>query len=82
MYQAFGWTPPSFAHVGLLLDTNRQKLSKRAASTNIYDLRKQGIFPEALNNFAALLGWSHGTGNDVMDMKELIANASLTISCS
>lgn len=77
MYQAFGWTPPTFAHVGLLLDKNRQKLSKRLESMSIADLRHEGVFPETLTNFVALLGWSHNTGNDTMCLQELINNVSI-----
>ena len=74
MYQALGWTPPQFAHVGLLLDKDRQKLSKRVESMGIADLRNKGIFPETLTNFVALLGWSHRFGNDAMSLEDLIKN--------
>jgi glutamyl-tRNA synthetase len=77
MYQAFGWTPPIFAHVGLLLDKNRQKLSKRLESMGIADLRDKGVFPETLTNFVALLGWSHNTGNDAMSLEDLIKNVGI-----
>jgi glutamyl-tRNA synthetase len=77
IYQAFGWTPPQFAHVGLLLDKNRQKLSKRLDSMRIAELRDKGIFPETLTNFVALLGWSHGCGNDTMSLEDLISNVSI-----
>ncbi|KAE9372324.1 hypothetical protein N431DRAFT_240036 [Stipitochalara longipes BDJ] len=77
MYQAFGWKPPAFAHVGLLLDKNRQKLSKRTGSIDISEWRNQGIFPETLTNFVALLGWSHNTRSDIMSMEDLISNASM-----
>ncbi|KAF8852268.1 glutamyl-tRNA synthetase [Acephala macrosclerotiorum] len=77
MYQAFGWTPPAFAHVGLLLDSSRNKLSKRTGSIDIASFRDKGVFPEALTNFVALLGWSHQESNDVMSMDDLIANASM-----
>jgi glutamyl-tRNA synthetase len=81
MYQAFGWEPPQYAHVGLLLDQKRQKLSKRAESANLADLKdKLGVFPDALTNYVALLGWSHNTGNDVMILKELIDNVSFVAS--
>lgn len=77
MYQAFGWSPPQFAHVGLLLDKDNQKLSKRTESTNIIELRdKKGIFPETLTNFVALLGWSHNARSDVMSMEDLIKNVT------
>ncbi|KAK0125415.1 Glutamate--tRNA ligase mitochondrial [Cadophora gregata] len=77
MYQAFGWEPPAFAHVGLLLDKNKQKLSKRTGSIDISSYRELGIFPETLTNFVALLGWSHNVGRDIMSMKDLIRNASM-----
>lgn len=74
IYEAFGWEPPKFSHVGLLLDESRRKLSKRKASMEIASLRSEGVFPEALTNFVALLGWSHELQSDVMNMKELIEN--------
>lgn len=77
MYQAFGWEPPSFAHVGLLLDKDRRKLSKRTGSIDVAAYRAMGIFPETLTNFVALLGWSHNSSKDFMSMEELIHNASM-----
>lgn len=72
LYNAFHWDPPQYGHVPLLVDANRQKLSKRNFDSDISSFRdKQGIFPEALTNFAALLGWSHQRKNDVMDLPEL-----------
>ncbi|KAL3417714.1 glutamyl-tRNA synthetase [Phlyctema vagabunda] len=77
LYQAFGWEPPQFAHVGLLLDASRAKLSKRNQDIDIASYRKQGIFPETLTNFVALLGWSHTQKKDVMSMQDLLQNASM-----
>ncbi|KAI1005754.1 hypothetical protein K3495_g2464 [Podosphaera aphanis] len=77
IYQALDWEPPIFAHVGLLLDKEGQKLSKRAGSVDVSSFRAQGIFPETLTNFLALLGWSHNQANDVMSLEDLINNASL-----
>ena len=73
LYSAFGWEPPNFCHASLLVDKNKQKLSKRLESVNIAELRNNGIFPEALNNYVALLGWSHQRENDVMNMQELVS---------
>lgn len=81
MYKAFGWTPPEFAHVGLLLDKDRRKLSKRLESMSIADLRDKGVFPETLTNFVALLGWSHNCGNDAMSLKDLVKNVRMLPSC-
>ncbi|PSN66262.1 glutamyl-tRNA synthetase [Corynespora cassiicola Philippines] len=77
MYNAFGWTPPKFAHVGLLVDEQGNKLSKRNFDTDIAAFREMEIFPETLTNFAALLGWSHQEKNDIMDLKSLIDKFTL-----
>ena len=71
LYYCFSWTPPAYAHVPLLVDTHRQKLSKRNFNSDISTFRDTGIFPEALMNFAALLGWSHTQKRDVMTMAQL-----------
>ncbi|KAL2188552.1 Nucleotidylyl transferase [Thermothelomyces heterothallicus CBS 203.75] len=57
LYQAFGWEPPQFAHVGLLADRYRQKLSKREDSANLQYYKDGHILPSALLNFVVLLGW-------------------------
>ncbi|APA10956.1 hypothetical protein sscle_07g057260 [Sclerotinia sclerotiorum 1980 UF-70] len=77
MYQAFGWKPPTFAHVGLLLDKDRKKLSKRDGAIDIATYRDAGYFPETVTNFVALLGWSHERSYDIMSMQELVDNASM-----
>lgn len=74
MYSAFGWTPPEFAHVGLLADEHGNKLSKRNFDTDITAFKEMEIFPETLTNFAALLGWSHREKTDIMDLQTLIKN--------
>ncbi|KAF4633823.1 hypothetical protein G7Y89_g4291 [Cudoniella acicularis] len=74
LYEAFGWQPPEFAHVSLLVDKDRRKLSKRTGSIEIADFREKGVFPETLCNFVALLGWSHNNKYDLMSMRELIAS--------
>lgn len=77
MYNAFDWTPPQFAHVGLLVDEHGNKLSKRNFDTDITAFKEMEIFPETLTNFAALLGWSHKEKTDIMDLNRLIQNFSL-----
>jgi glutamyl-tRNA synthetase len=71
LYSAFNWTPPQFAHVGLLVDEQGNKLSKRNFDTDIAAFKEMEIFPETLTNFAALLGWSHKERSDVMDLETL-----------
>ena len=79
MYEAFGWQAPAYAHVGLLLDQQRQKLSKRQHDTGIDSFRADGIFPEALTNFVALLGWSHALSSDKMNLAQLTENVILPV---
>lgn len=81
MYEAFGWAAPQFAHVGLLVNDKNQKLSKRDGSIDISSYRdEQGVFPESLANFVALLGWSHTERSDVMSMQNLIDKVRYTIT--
>ncbi|ELR02315.1 Glutamate--tRNA ligase mitochondrial [Pseudogymnoascus destructans] len=76
LYDAFGWQPPTFGHVGLLTDLNGQKLSKRNFDLDISAFRNMGVLPDALSNFVALLGWSHTQKKDTMDIQELAKNFS------
>jgi glutamyl-tRNA synthetase len=72
LYNAFNWEPPKFGHVPLLVEKSGQKLSKRNADIDIaYFKEKQGIFPETLINFAALLGWSHSQKSDTFSLENL-----------
>lgn len=71
LYESLDWSPPLYAHVPLLVDQNKQKLSKRNFDSDISSFRSKGIFPETLINFAALLGWSHTQKKDVMDLSQL-----------
>jgi len=82
MYEAFGWQPPQFAHVGLLTGIDGAKLSKRTGSTDVRSFREQGVLPEALVNFVALLGWSNRKSSDVMSLKELEKNVSESLAAN
>lgn len=57
LYQAFGWKTPVFAHIAMVLGTDRQKLSKRNGDSSVKDYLEKGYLPEALINFLSLLGW-------------------------
>ena len=57
IYEAFGWTPPVFAHLSTILGSDRERLSKRHGATSIASFREMGYLPEALVNYLALLGW-------------------------
>lgn len=58
IYEAFGWTPPVFAHLSLVLGPDHAPLSKRHGATSVAEFRQKGYLPEALVNYLALIGWS------------------------
>ncbi|MCH8837535.1 MAG: glutamate--tRNA ligase [Candidatus Marinimicrobia bacterium] len=72
LYQSFGWEPPTFAHLPLLLNPDRSKLSKRQGHVAVEDYRDQGYLPEAMVNFVALLGWHEQGNREVFTLAELI----------
>lgn len=61
VYEAFGWTPPRFAHLSLVLGPDHAPLSKRHGATSVAEFRAKGYLPEALVNYLALIGWSPRT---------------------
>lgn len=60
LYQALGFTPPSFAHLSLVMGPDHTPLSKRHGATSVMEFRERGYLPEALVNYLALIGWSPG----------------------
>lgn len=72
LFQMIGWEPPAYAHVPLLLNKDRTKLSKRQNDVAAEDYLKKGYLPEALLNFLALLGWNPGTEQELFSLPELI----------
>jgi glutamyl-tRNA synthetase len=77
LFQCFGWKPPQYAHVPLLLNKTRAKLSKRDGAVAVEDYIAKGYVPEALLNFIALLGWNPGTTQELFSLQELIEAFSL-----
>ena len=77
LYQAFGKTPPSFAHVPLIMGPDKQRLSKRHGATSVMEYEKQGYIPEAMFNFLALLGWGTGGNDELFTRAELIQRFNL-----
>jgi glutamyl-tRNA synthetase len=71
LYEAFGWTPPLFAHVPMVLGPDHAKLSKRHGAVSVGEFRARGILPAALANYLALLGWSPGDGEELLPIDEL-----------
>ena len=72
LYQAFGWKLPVFAHISLLRNPDKSKLSKRKNPVWTSYYLDQGIFPEALLNYLALMGWSHPEGKEIFSLEEYI----------
>ncbi|HXZ94831.1 MAG TPA: glutamate--tRNA ligase, partial [Dehalococcoidia bacterium] len=77
LYQALNWQAPQFAHLPMILGSDRAKLSKRHGDTNINEYQKQGYLPDAMVNFLALLGWSLDDRTELLSREELIAHFSL-----
>lgn len=69
--QALGVEPPRFAHVPLILGSDRQRLSKRHGATSVQAYRDQGYLPHAMANFLVRLGWSHGD-QEIFSPEELV----------
>ncbi len=72
LFAALGGPVPVFAHLPLILGTDKKRLSKRTGSTSVEEFRDQGLLPEALYNYLALLGWSPGDDREVMTRDEMI----------
>lgn len=72
LYEAFGWEPTTFAHLPLLVNESKQKLSKRHGDVAVEDFKAKGYLPEALVNFIAFLGWNPGTDQEIFSLNELI----------
>lgn len=71
IYEALGFTPPHFAHVPMILGSDKQKLSKRHGATAVIEYEKQGYLPQAMVNYLVRLGWSYGD-EELFTMEELI----------
>lgn len=71
LYQAFGWSPPVFLHLPVLLSPDgKGKLSKRHGATSLREYREKGYLPEALNNFLLLLGWHPPDDRELFSLEE------------
>jgi glutamyl-tRNA synthetase len=77
LYHAFGWTPPQFGHVPVVLGPDKKKLSKRHGATSVLQFRDEGYLVEALVNFMTLLGWAYDGQRELFARQELIEYFSL-----
>lgn len=72
LYEAFGWQPPIFMHMPLLLNKEGKKLSKRKNPTSIFYYRDSGYLPEAVLNFLSLMGYSMPADREIYPLSDLI----------
>jgi glutamyl-tRNA synthetase len=77
LFQALGHAVPAFAHVPLILGTDKKRLSKRHGATSVTEYKRMGYMPEAMVNFLALLGWSPGDDRELLSRDELVAAFAL-----
>jgi glutamyl-tRNA synthetase len=70
IYQAFGWELPVFAHLPILRNPDKSKLSKRKNPVWASWYLEQGFLPDAVLNYLALMGWSHPDGKEIFDTEE------------
>ncbi|MDD3003223.1 MAG: glutamate--tRNA ligase [Candidatus Shapirobacteria bacterium] len=78
LYRAFGWEPPQFAHLTVLLNPDgKGKMSKRSGSTHARAFLDDGYLPEAMLNFLMLLGWNPGTEKEFFTLDEFVEAFSI-----
>ncbi len=71
LYEAFGWEPPVYCHLPMVMGKDGQKLSKRHGSTSLRDFREKGYLPEAIINYVTLVGWSLDGSTEFFSKEEL-----------
>lgn len=76
LYRYFGWDMPVFAHLPLLLNPDKSKLSKRQGDVAVEDYRAKGYLPEAIVNFVAFLGWNPGDEREIFMLDQLVKEFS------
>lgn len=77
LFEAFGWPVPKYAHLPIILGSDKSKLSKRHGARPASDFRKDGFLPEAILNYMALLGWTPPSGKEILPISEMIAEYDL-----
>ena len=78
LFRALGHPEPRFAHLPLILNPDRTKMSKRKSQTAVSDYIAEGFIREALVNYLALLGWATGTEEEVLSIDEIVERFELT----
>ncbi|MDR3279185.1 MAG: glutamate--tRNA ligase [Synergistaceae bacterium] len=78
IYRALGWTPPHFAHLPMILGSDKKKLSKRHGATSVFEYNDMGYLPESVFNFLALLGWTPGDDLEIFDRELAVGKFELS----
>lgn len=71
IYEAFGWEPPRFAHLPMVMGKDGSKLSKRHGSTSVIEFRRSGYLAEAITNYVSMLGWSYDDSREFFSRQDL-----------
>jgi glutamyl-tRNA synthetase len=71
LYEAFGWEPPMYCHLPMVMGKDGQKLSKRHGSTSVRDFKEKGYLPEALINYVSMVGWSYDGQREFFSKEDL-----------
>lgn len=77
VYETLGFEKPCFAHMTIILNEDRSKLSKREGATHLADFRDRGFLPEALVNFLALLGWAPEADREIVSLADIVREFNL-----
>ncbi len=78
LFEAFGWQVPRYAHLPIILGSDKSKLSKRHGAKPASEFRKDGYLAEAILNYMALLGWTPPSGQEILSLEELISEFDLS----
>lgn len=76
LYECFRWELPEFAHLPLLLNPDKSKLSKRQGDVSVKEYLDKGYLPEAILNFVLLLGWNPGDNKEIFSLEEMVKGFS------
>lgn len=77
LYEALDRKIPVFCHLPLILGTDKKRLSKRHGATSVEEYRDQGLMPEAVRNYLALLGWSPGDDSEILNSEDMLSRFDL-----
>ncbi|MDD5415625.1 MAG: glutamate--tRNA ligase [Candidatus Daviesbacteria bacterium] len=78
LFEAFGWEIPQYAHLPIILGTDRSKLSKRHGAKPASEFREDGFLAEAILNYMALLGWTPPSGKEILTLSEMVKEFDLS----